>query len=221
MQGTWQFLSIRLLRDTQAYHEVSDDIESFIWILLWASARYSPNTLSPEARANFLQQFDAHELDPGSGKLYLAAIASTLGNPQLKPRQLDDLLMELTEQVRHRYDGNKRFRTLEMSDDDVKKIQERLSTHEWMDSTLLRRLDNEEWRRMKDGAIDHPVAQNTDGMAQSTKKRKEAISEYQEERASKRNREGTEDEEQDEDEESIEAEDAFLDTWDFGFEEEL
>ena len=219
MQGTWQFLSIRLLRDTQAYHQVSDDIESFIWILLWVATRYAPNNLSFAARAAFLQRFDRYGLIPDFDKASMAGTGmvgiTSFAGPQLKSLQLEALLGELMEQLRYRYDDSKRYRTPGMSDDDVKKLQERLSTHEWMESTLLRELDNEEWRGMKDGAVNYPVAQNTEGTSQSTKKRKTEISECQEERASKRKHEEAEEE----DEDLNEGKDAFLDTWDFGFEE--
>ena len=219
VQGTWQFLSIRLLRDTQAYHQVSDDIESFIWILLWVAARYAPNNLSFETRAAFLQRFDRYDLTPEYNKASMAtagaATINSLWGLQLKSPQLEDLLGELMEHLRYRYyDDRKKYRTPGMSDDDVKKLQERLSTHEWMESTLLRELDNEEWRGMKDGAVNYPVAQNTEGTSQSTKKRKTEISECQEERASKRKHEEAEEE----DEDLNEGKDAFLDTWNFGFE---
>ena len=217
-QGTWQFLSIRLLKDATVHHEVSDDIESFIWILLWTAARYAPNNLSSKTRAAFLHQFDRHGLAPDYTKLGMAGVGmigiASFAGPQIKSLQLEDLLGELMEQLRYRYDDRKRYRTPGMSDDDVKKLQERLSTHEWMESTLLRELDNEEWRGMKDGAVNYPVAQNTEGTSQSTKKRKTEISECQEERASKRKHEEAEEE----DEDLNEGKDAFLDTWNFGFE---
>ena len=201
VQGTWQFLSIRLLRDTQAYHQVSDDIESFIWILLWVATRYAPNNLSFAARAAFLQRFDRYGLIPDFDKASMAGTGmvgiTSFAGPQLKSLQLEALLGELMEQLRYRYDDSKRYRTPGMSDDDVKKLQERLSTHEWMESTLLRELDNEEWRGMKDGAVNHPVAQNTGGISQLTKKRTTEISECQEERANKRMREASEDEDED------------------------
>ena len=200
-QGTWQFLSIRLLKDATVHHEVSDDIESFIWILLWTAARYAPNNLSSKTRAAFLHQFDRHGLAPDYTKLGMAGVGmigiASFAGPQIKSLQLEDLLGELMEQLRYRYDDRKRYRTPGMSDDDVKKLQERLSTHEWMESTLLRVLDNEEWRGMKDGAVNHPVAQNTGGISQLTKKRTTEISECQEERANKRMREASEDEDED------------------------
>jgi hypothetical protein len=39
-QGTWQFISLACLRDpSNRLHEVSDDLESFFWVLLYLVAK--------------------------------------------------------------------------------------------------------------------------------------------------------------------------------------
>ncbi|EPQ50646.1 hypothetical protein GLOTRDRAFT_11794, partial [Gloeophyllum trabeum ATCC 11539] len=41
--GTWQFMSGRLLAHPSKFHEVQDDFESFLHVLLWEAVRYLPH----------------------------------------------------------------------------------------------------------------------------------------------------------------------------------
>ncbi|KAF8191341.1 hypothetical protein BJ912DRAFT_830421, partial [Pholiota molesta] len=39
--GTWQFMSIHLLREQLHYHDIEDDRESALYVLLWTALRYT------------------------------------------------------------------------------------------------------------------------------------------------------------------------------------
>ncbi|EIM85653.1 uncharacterized protein STEHIDRAFT_28904, partial [Stereum hirsutum FP-91666 SS1] len=41
--GTYQFFSLALLKNPSKRHETSDDIESFLWVMLWIAIRHAPN----------------------------------------------------------------------------------------------------------------------------------------------------------------------------------
>uniref|UniRef100_A0A8H8CGX3 Protein kinase domain-containing protein n=1 Tax=Psilocybe cubensis TaxID=181762 RepID=A0A8H8CGX3_PSICU len=45
--GTWQFMSIGLLRDPSKVHHCIDDAESFIWALLYCTMRYMKTSIVP------------------------------------------------------------------------------------------------------------------------------------------------------------------------------
>ncbi|KAI0296754.1 hypothetical protein B0F90DRAFT_1636125, partial [Multifurca ochricompacta] len=56
--GTWQFISISRLREPQyTAHEVSDDLESFFWVLLYQIARFR-NLGTMDLREDMQQVFD-------------------------------------------------------------------------------------------------------------------------------------------------------------------
>ncbi|TFK55665.1 hypothetical protein OE88DRAFT_1652083 [Heliocybe sulcata] len=60
--GTWEFMSIALLQDCGKVHEVSDDLESFIHVLVYEAVRYLPlmDDLSDVSVPQFMRQyFDA------------------------------------------------------------------------------------------------------------------------------------------------------------------
>jgi len=44
MQGTWQFMSIDVLRNIGKLHTVQDDLESFFWVVLYGIVRYMETT---------------------------------------------------------------------------------------------------------------------------------------------------------------------------------
>ncbi|KAH8929763.1 hypothetical protein BT69DRAFT_1255936 [Atractiella rhizophila] len=60
--GTEEFMSLRLLEsmvhDSPIQHEVQDDVESIIYVLLWTAASYAPSTMTPDERGRFLSNFD-------------------------------------------------------------------------------------------------------------------------------------------------------------------
>ncbi|KAI0033525.1 hypothetical protein K488DRAFT_8131, partial [Vararia minispora EC-137] len=44
--GTWQFMSVRLLQQISNRHDPNDDMESFLWVLVFVFLRYYPGSLS-------------------------------------------------------------------------------------------------------------------------------------------------------------------------------
>jgi len=55
-QGTWQFMSARLVKHKSAMHTFRDDLESSFWVLLWTVLMYCPSSLPIEERSNFIRQ---------------------------------------------------------------------------------------------------------------------------------------------------------------------
>jgi len=55
-QGTWQFMSARLVKDTSAAHTFQDDLESSFWVLLWTVLMYSKSTFSTDDLSKFIWQ---------------------------------------------------------------------------------------------------------------------------------------------------------------------
>lgn len=66
-QGTWQFISLARLRDPWSRaHEISDDLESFFWVLIYEIIRYrAEKTSTVEAQMGDL--FDQHYKADGAG----------------------------------------------------------------------------------------------------------------------------------------------------------
>ncbi|KAF9231689.1 hypothetical protein BU15DRAFT_55848 [Melanogaster broomeanus] len=59
--GTWQFMSAALLRDRHKVQDLTDDLESFLHVLMWMTIRYVPSNLSPEQRNKYLKtMFDEY-----------------------------------------------------------------------------------------------------------------------------------------------------------------
>jgi hypothetical protein len=67
VQGTWQFISVRLLSEPGVEHLLQDDLESFFWVLLWVSLRYTRHNQPPEELADLLSAFDQVYEDSNRG----------------------------------------------------------------------------------------------------------------------------------------------------------
>jgi len=66
-QGTWQFISVARLRDPWSRaHEVSDDLESFFWVLIYEIARYRSEK-TETAESHIRKIFDQHFKADGAG----------------------------------------------------------------------------------------------------------------------------------------------------------
>src|SRR6267154_4057076 len=76
VQGTWQFISISRLRDPSTRpHQVSDDLESFFWVLLYLVVKCR-NITGEDLSENMKDVFDQHtdmdrngNVTGGKGKL--------------------------------------------------------------------------------------------------------------------------------------------------------
>ncbi|KAH8984957.1 hypothetical protein EDB92DRAFT_1459802 [Lactarius akahatsu] len=89
--GTWQFISIaRLQEPSTRPHEVSDDLESFFWVLLYLVAKCrGPENVSNQLQNVFDQNDDMDDdgiIRGGRGKLYCLRQAA------LDPMTIEDLV---------------------------------------------------------------------------------------------------------------------------------
>ena len=63
-QGTWQFLSIGLLKNSKKPHTILDDLESFLWVLMYMGLHYLEHTFYSE-----IQMFDEYGPGPDGGAI--------------------------------------------------------------------------------------------------------------------------------------------------------
>ena len=59
-QGTWRYMSIRLLRTTKAHevkHTFQDDMESLLYVVLYCALLWQPHVLSEEGLTHFISKF--------------------------------------------------------------------------------------------------------------------------------------------------------------------
>lgn len=88
-QGTWQFMSARLVEDRNAHHTYKDDLESAFWVLLWTAVMFSESSFSVDTRSEFIK--DTFEAG-GKGKRALLVFGDTI-NYKLFPNR--SLLVEI------------------------------------------------------------------------------------------------------------------------------
>jgi len=77
-------MSIRLLRNPTAFHELQDDLESFFYIVLYLALRYLPHNKVPELPVIMAKVFEEHSTMPtavvgGMGKYSLFNDGGHLG----------------------------------------------------------------------------------------------------------------------------------------------
>jgi len=56
IQGTWYFMSARLLQDPRKSHEVQDDLESFFYVVLFNALRYTRHNLTASDPGSFMRK---------------------------------------------------------------------------------------------------------------------------------------------------------------------
>ena len=56
MQGTWQFMSAALVKNNNALHTFVDDLELFLYVILWLTLMYSPSSMTVDNCTTFMQQ---------------------------------------------------------------------------------------------------------------------------------------------------------------------
>ncbi|KAI9460644.1 hypothetical protein HD554DRAFT_2028707, partial [Boletus coccyginus] len=101
--GTWQFLSVHLVKDTSALHRVQDDMELVFWVLLWTVLMYSQSSLSLQARTTFIRS--TFESVPGTESKRGVFASQTVHRPTLLPGRgsLHKLLKTLADLFRYFY----------------------------------------------------------------------------------------------------------------------
>ncbi|KAF4579716.1 hypothetical protein EYR36_001535 [Pleurotus pulmonarius] len=93
--GTWAFMSIKLLSGKQCLHTVSDDMESFFWVVLYYSLLYLPHNkvteLSEIIPAVFEQYTYSTQAKGGDGKTAVVSEGKYIGK-----ESSDDPALEFT-----------------------------------------------------------------------------------------------------------------------------
>ena len=80
MQGTWQFMLAALVKNNNALHTFVDDLESFLYVILWLMLMYSPSSMMVDDRTTFMQQV----MDP----VQFANVGSTIKADFLQGRSV-------------------------------------------------------------------------------------------------------------------------------------
>ncbi|KAI0292369.1 hypothetical protein B0F90DRAFT_278101 [Multifurca ochricompacta] len=196
--GTWQFISISRLREPRyTAHEVSDDLESFFWVLLYQIARCR-NILKIDVSNDMQQVFDdytklSHDrlVRGGRGKLIcLIGVHLPRGIVEDLLTTAEELIntpcVELVEELRslfHDYYlylmpqlGSSRRAQLEIEkkrqgDSRVKEAQEKLRSSEFVLSIMNKYLASK-WDIEDDGSLDKAEMGHDASKSRDRRKRK-------------------------------------------------
>ncbi|KAH8929907.1 hypothetical protein BT69DRAFT_1315424 [Atractiella rhizophila] len=152
--GTFQFLSLRLLKNYHREHLASDDIQSFLHVLVWVIIRHGPTALTKDERVSRLKSFDLKDTltDAYTAKfdMFNRNVARNLYISTVPFAELvSELLVTLSCAI-----------TYEDSLDrpNVPKVKEerdawqKMQTHDFMGNVMEESLKNLEWKQMNDGA---------------------------------------------------------------------
>lgn len=155
-QGAYQFFSLALLKNPSKHHEKSDDIESFFWVMLWIAIRHAPNCLTANYRLKLLSNFDFSKTeDPEIDKIMWTGLGGQLVTGKQTGLQLTtSFFAGVLERL-----ATGLWPACHLNEKEAVKDW---ATHDWMEGSLEGALKNDEWSAMKDGAVDHPVAQPAD-----------------------------------------------------------
>ncbi|KAJ3503931.1 hypothetical protein NLJ89_g8210 [Agrocybe chaxingu] len=143
--GTIQFISVRQLKSPGLLpHNVGDDLESFVHVLVWTAARYAPGTMSIAERTAFVKSFDSPD---GEHKSMLMRLGEEgIYGMKLDQNGVNEVLIPLFGAFGTRYkEGTKR-----QASDRVRKELEKLESHGWMLDILKKGLEDEEWQSADD-----------------------------------------------------------------------
>ncbi|CAA7266257.1 unnamed protein product [Cyclocybe aegerita] len=171
--GTIQFISVRQLKSPgQLPHNIGDDLESFVHVLVWTAARYAPGTMSIAERTAFVKSFDSPD---GEHKSMLMRLGEEgIYGMKLDQNGVNEVLIPLFGAFGTRYkEGTKR-----QASDRVRKELEKLESHDWMLDILKKGLEDEEWQSADDAWVSHPIKQDDKRAPADSRKRKSQTSEY-------------------------------------------
>ncbi|KAH8926136.1 hypothetical protein BT69DRAFT_1348262 [Atractiella rhizophila] len=185
--GTEEFMSLRLLEsmvhDSPVEHEVQDDMESIVYVLLWTAASYAASKMTPDERGRFLSNFDRvpHNELSASIKARRTVIGSqrTVDDLELTTAPaFKDVLEEVMTTLRQSVLGlNKAESRLIRSDlelahgrgqltkealealakMDERRLRAQMVTHDCLRKILKDALKSGDWGDEKDGTQDHEV----------------------------------------------------------------
>ena len=188
-------MSIRLLQSPDdAIHDVADDIQSFIYVALWAAARYAPNAMTVEDRCDFLERFDYRQAAPARQKIDFLRGSGAVNDLKLETQPFSMLLQLLARFTWYSIDHDREWVNAvpEFSgvipDTEVEEMVGRLQRHDWMAETLEKKLESEEWRQTRDGAVEHPVSLPALDTTGPEKRRKSSMDGYSASGSTKRSR---------------------------------
>jgi hypothetical protein len=166
-QGTWQFLSVALVRarakDLFVTHEVIDDLESFVHVLAWICIRRAANKLDAADRNAFLKIFDGGPQDWTLKRSRFREGAAAIISLKLERIHLRKLLEELWVAFGRRYcslaEGEIDSEDVDVHAQEAMKASlDLISSHDWARNVMKKALENEEWEVIVgDGCVDHAV----------------------------------------------------------------
>ncbi|KAK0495533.1 hypothetical protein EDD18DRAFT_1254496 [Armillaria luteobubalina] len=138
-QGTWQFISAKLLLDPSAPHTITDELESFLHVLTWVSIMFTPTAMSPVDLSSTLRLcydeiWGAPE-QPMGGMSKRTAIQSGMSSIrmlELASTNLDELLSPLNSSFGAWYGSELYCMLLEEDPPIAQTMLDRLRDHGWM-----------------------------------------------------------------------------------------
>jgi hypothetical protein len=145
-------MSINLLRNPKHRHGIADDLESFIWLLVWIAARYGPHLLSAPELLAFLTPFDYNpQLVLHAGKVTIARQGSALiYDLSVETQGFESLLITLMKTLHELYLKPEALSVTGLSESQIDQVKTRLHSHDWMMQTIGTALENIEWRKTVD-----------------------------------------------------------------------
>ena len=184
MQGTWQFISISRLSDSSTRpHQVSDDLESFFWVLLYLVVKCR-NITGEDLSEKMKDVFDQHtdmdrngNVTGGEGKLLFlhgkkfdkTMIRALVYTPC---RNIIEKLRSLFRHVNYSVE-----RADDDDDDDLvfeikrREATEKLSSSEWILEMINEHLSSE-WDVDDDGSLHKSVLRPDSAASRNRRKRK-------------------------------------------------
>ncbi|KAF5352327.1 hypothetical protein D9757_014290 [Collybiopsis confluens] len=157
--GTWQFLSIQLLKDSankdpEVTPEIRDDLESFVHVMAHMALRYAANALTPAQRLHYT--FNYANNVPGQFKHDL--IRGGFFPFALTTRPFRLLLDQLTEAVNNLYQSpedlerviTKQYKNAKVDpaaiSAEIQQVQTQLLSHNWVTGVINEALKDEAWK---------------------------------------------------------------------------
>jgi hypothetical protein len=186
VQGTWQFISISRLRDPSTRpHQVSDDLESFFWVLLYLVVKCR-NITGEDLTENMKDVFDQHtdmdrngNVTGGKGKLLFlhnegfdkTTIRTLVETPC---RKIIEKLRSLFRDVNYSGEGAD-----DSDSDDLvfetkrQEATEKLNSSEWILEMINEHLSSE-WDVDDDGSL-HKTVLRPDSAASRNRRKRKAV----------------------------------------------
>ncbi|KAH8913522.1 hypothetical protein BT69DRAFT_1254946 [Atractiella rhizophila] len=148
--GTYQFLSLRLIQKPRVKHCVADDIESFVYVLLWLILNCGSVRMTEQERRSHLKAFDRKDNNEDAHLSKFGLIRGPAGDLKLITLQLrlllESLLNPLADAVRFQVALDDTTKTKEDEEagagsemEPLKQVQLRFAGME-LDDTAARRL---------------------------------------------------------------------------------